>query len=112
VCNAGRLGCVITASGDVTPCALIPTVLGNVTERPFSEIWAGSAERARIDALTWADLPECRACDLMPWCRRCHGAALLETGSLTGRSSSACTLARIAQEGSLSTPRTPSKTRG
>lgn len=39
-CGAGRLYCAIEPNGDVTPCVFIPQlVVGNVREKPFSEIW-------------------------------------------------------------------------
>ncbi len=90
VCNAGRVSCCITAEGEVWPCPLLQVSLGNVLKRPFARIWTSSRRRARIDALRWNDLPACRDCALMPWCVRCHGAALLEDGDMTGPSRIAC----------------------
>ena len=48
----------------------------------------------RIRDMRLADLPECRGCEFIEWCTRCPGQALVEDGSLTGRSSAACRLAR------------------
>ncbi|MBW2261552.1 MAG: radical SAM protein [Deltaproteobacteria bacterium] len=93
VCNAGRVSCCITAEGEVMPCPLLQVSFGNVLNRPFARIWTSSRKRARIDALTWNDLPGCRDCNLMPWCVRCHGAALIEDGDMKGPSRIACSAA-------------------
>ena len=93
VCNAGRVSCCITPDGEVLPCPLLQVSLGSLRKRSFRRIWTSSRRRARIDALTWNDLPTCRSCELMPWCVRCHGAALLEDGDMTGPSRIACAAA-------------------
>jgi radical SAM protein with 4Fe4S-binding SPASM domain len=95
VCNAGRLSCFITAAGDVLPCPMLQVALGNVAQKPLIEIWRTSAERARIDAITWGDLETCSTCEHMPWCHRCHGAALVEDGDMLGPSRLACAAARL-----------------
>lgn len=93
VCNAGRVGCTITASGEVLACPLLAISFGNVRRRRFARIWKSSRRRARIDAMTWGDLATCSSCELMPWCERCHGAALVEDGDMKGPSSMACSAA-------------------
>ena len=96
-CSAGRSTMRITPSGEVTPCVAIPTSVGSLRVRPLAEIWRGP-ELERIRAMRLADLPECRECELMEWCTRCPGQALIEDGDLCGPSSSACRLARIFAE--------------
>lgn len=93
VCNAGRVGCLVDPRGEVMVCPLLQIPIGNIKKRPLREIWAGSEERRRIDAITWDDLATCRDCDLMVWCTRCHGAALTEDGDMLGPSRIACAAA-------------------
>jgi len=100
VCNAGRVSCCITPDGDVLPCPLLQVPFGNVLRRPFARIWRSSRRRASIDALTWNDLPTCRDCELMPWCVRCHGAALVEDGDMMGPSRLACAAAAARRRAS------------
>jgi len=42
MCGAGRITCVVTATGEVVPCTTTDEAesQGNVRERPLSEIWA------------------------------------------------------------------------
>lgn len=93
-CSAARGTMRITPTGDVTPCVAIPTSAGSLKGRPFAELW-GSPEFERIRAMRLSDLPACRECDVLEWCTRCPGQALVEDGDLAGRSSAACRLARI-----------------
>jgi len=98
VCGAGRTSSLVTPDGDVLICPLIPIPLGNVRARSFRDIWISSPLRASVDALTWGDLEGCSACDLMPWCTRCHGNALVEDGCLTGPSRLACAAAAALRD--------------
>ena len=41
-CLAGTSYCVINHVGEVNPCPYLPLKVGDVRERPFSEIWADS----------------------------------------------------------------------
>jgi radical SAM protein with 4Fe4S-binding SPASM domain len=97
-CGAGQTSCVVGASGDVYPCAAIPITLGNVRTEEFKAIWAGSEELRRIRAIRLSDLTACRSCELFTRCNRCAGAALAESGSLLGPSSSACAVARAFEK--------------
>ena len=47
-CLAGLSYCRIDPTGEVTPCPYLPLALGNVLERPFSEIWHGSPVLAAL----------------------------------------------------------------
>ncbi len=101
VCNAGRMSCVISPTGDVLVCPMIQTPLGNLEHASLEEIWKRSRERRRIESITWASLPVCRDCDLVPFCVRCHGAALFEDGDMMGPSRLACEAARVRREALL-----------
>lgn len=93
-CSAARSTMRITPSGGLTPCVAIPTSAGSLAERPFAELWRAPGLE-RIRAMRLRDLPDCRGCDLVDWCTRCPGQALVEDGDIAGRSSAACRLARI-----------------
>jgi AdoMet-dependent heme synthase len=41
-CLAGTAYCCITPNGDVHPCPYLPVKVGNVREKPFSDIWLNS----------------------------------------------------------------------
>ncbi len=93
-CSAARSTMRITPSGEVTPCVAIPTTPGSLRERPFAELWR-APELERIRSMRLEDLPACRGCDVIGWCTRCPGQALVEDGDIAGHSSAACRLARI-----------------
>ncbi|MHC5058809.1 MAG: radical SAM protein [Planctomycetota bacterium] len=93
-CSAARGTMRITPSGDVTPCVAIPTSVGSLKGSALAEVWR-SPELERFRAMRLADLPECRECEIMEWCTRCPGQALVEDGDIRGPSSAACRLARI-----------------
>lgn len=60
-CLAGTSYCVILPNGDVHPCPYLPLKVGNVREKPFSEIWR--------DNPVFADL---RRGELRGKCGRCR----------------------------------------
>lgn len=82
-CAPGVNGCCIDPYGTVFPCVALRIPMGSIREVPFRRLWASPPPsiQAFLDAKTYADLPECRACELTPFCRRCHGDHLLEGGS-------------------------------
>lgn len=41
-CQAGRGTAYLDPQGNVTPCVLLPVTLGNVRDKPFSDIWRNS----------------------------------------------------------------------
>ena len=102
VCNAGRTSCVISPTGDVLVCPMIQAPLGNLAKADLAGIWKGSEARRRIESTSWASLHGCRDCDLVPYCVRCHGAALFEDGDMMGPSRLACQAARVRRDALLS----------
>lgn len=96
-CQAGRGICSISPDGGLYPCLLMPLRLGSLRERSFGDIWWQQPPDAlvRLRALTAGDLAACEGCADAPFCFRCPGAALGETGSLTGRPPSSCRAAAI-----------------
>ena len=97
VCKAGRGICAISPYGDVFPCVLMPMKLGNLREQGFQEIWRDHTtdDLLSLRSLSAEDFEGCATCPDAPFCQRCLGVALSETGSLTGRPSSACRYAAI-----------------
>ncbi|MFB3816106.1 MAG: radical SAM protein [Candidatus Methylomirabilales bacterium] len=82
-CAPGVNGCCVDPYGTVFPCLALRVPMGNIRETPFRTLWTSPPPRIQefLALKTYADLPECRACDLTPFCRRCHGDHLLEGGS-------------------------------
>jgi len=81
-CGPALNGCCVDPYGNVFPCVAFRIPLGNVRQRPFADLWTAPPP-AIADLLavqTYADLPECRSCELVGFCTRCHGDNLLETG--------------------------------
>ena len=96
VCKAGRTVAGISPTGDVYPCIVWPRAVGNLRERSLQDIWHGHPDPflQQVRGLTAPDITACRGCDLRAHCRRCPGAAWLETGSLTEPAPSHCAGAR------------------
>ncbi|NIM05234.1 MAG: radical SAM protein [Armatimonadetes bacterium] len=67
-CLAGRTYCVVIPNGEVQPCPYLPMRVGNVRERPFSEIW----ERAELFRSLREESLE-GACGRCRWGKRCFG---------------------------------------
>lgn len=98
VCNAGRVSCVVSPTGDLLLCPLLPMSLGNLREASLADLWTNSPQRRRVESITWGDLDTCAHCDLLGWCVRCHGAALFEEGDMLGPSRVACQAARARRD--------------
>lgn len=78
-CQAARgQGCV-TATGQVLPCVLLPLPMGNVRDRPFSQIWLGSPVANRLRDRSQLS-GRCGSCDLRERCGGCRAAAYARTG--------------------------------
>lgn len=97
-CLAGQTVGFVSASGDVYPCLQLPLKLGNIAEAEFGHIWHNSEALNDFRRLRLSDLTTCRSCELLKFCNRCPGMALLENGSLEGVSPEDCRQARIFYE--------------
>jgi radical SAM protein with 4Fe4S-binding SPASM domain len=78
-CQAGvGQGC-IDSVGNVTPCVMLPVIIGNIRERSFADIWRSSetikALRDRSQLKGW-----CRSCTHRDKCGGCRGVAYGYTG--------------------------------
>ena len=88
-CDAGRSLCGIMPDGEVYPCIILPISLGNVSKKPFKEIWYGKrSTEFREQELRLEET--CRNCEKNLMCSRCHAVAFLETKKWTGKSESLC----------------------
>jgi len=96
-CIAGRMPNILP-NGDVVPCSVIRTPVGNVREQPFGEIYNNAPLFKELRALTVADL-ECSRCDFFPRCKPCIGIAFYESGSFTAKPSEYCRLTRHLLKG-------------
>jgi len=84
-CQAGKGICSISPLGDVFPCLMMPLRLGNLRQRKFQDLWRQHPSEALdyLRSLSTEDLEGCAECVNAPFCQRCSGVALSETGSLT-----------------------------
>ncbi|MBI5498911.1 MAG: radical SAM protein [Deltaproteobacteria bacterium] len=94
VCRVGQAMVAVAPNGDVWPCLSLLEPLGNLVESPLERIWVGNPRLERFSRICWSDLPECRGCELLGFCVRCHANALHEDGDLLGPSRLACAGAR------------------
>lgn len=81
-CGPATNGCAIDPYGNVYPCVAFRVPLGNVRERPLRDLWQAPppAIQDLLSVKTYSDLTECSSCELVGFCRRCHGDNLLERG--------------------------------
>jgi radical SAM protein with 4Fe4S-binding SPASM domain len=98
MCAAGARYAVVTATGDVLPCNVLPLVAGNVLGRSFTDVWRTSAVLRTLRELYPGALPVCGRCLAFRACGRCHAEALIEGGDLLGPSPVACDGAGMAGE--------------
>jgi radical SAM protein with 4Fe4S-binding SPASM domain len=84
ICGCGILGTYISPYGNVYPCIQLLIPMGNIRKDSFSRIWRARSElRDQLDSiLTYADMPVCKECKFVGVCRKCIGAAYLETGDM------------------------------
>jgi len=78
-CLAGTGFCFVSHVGDVQPCGYFDLKLGNVRERPFSQIWRKSPV---LDDLRHPERlkGKCGACEFKSVCGGCRARALAKTG--------------------------------
>ena len=78
-CLGGITFCFISHIGDIQPCGYFDMQLGNVREKPFSEIWTASPVFA--DLRDYSKLKgKCGACEYKAVCGGCRARALSATG--------------------------------
>lgn len=74
-CGPGTNGCAISPYGDLFPCMAFRVPIGNVREKSLKEIWGNPPPPIQdlLSVQTYADLPDCKGCEFVAQCRRCHG---------------------------------------
>lgn len=78
-CQAGTGQGAITATGDVLPCVVLPTPVGNIREQRFADIWRNSPVLRRLRAReTLGGL--CGSCVLRERCGGCRAVAWAYSG--------------------------------
>jgi radical SAM protein with 4Fe4S-binding SPASM domain len=79
-CGPAVNGCCIDPYGNVFPCVAFRVPIGNVRRSAFRDLWYGPPPSIRelLAVQRYADLPDCRSCDVVAFCSRCHGDNLLE----------------------------------
>lgn len=81
-CLAGRAYARVTPDGDVTPCPYLPLVVGNVRDRPFSELWRTAPLFASLRSGALAG--RCGSCEFRALCGGCRARAYATTGDVLG----------------------------
>lgn len=87
-CTSGFVGCqaglgqgCIGPEGDVTPCVMLPVVVGNIRQQSLEELWPTSpiiqTLQDRSNLKGW-----CHSCDQREKCGGCRGVAYAYTGDL------------------------------
>jgi putative heme d1 biosynthesis radical SAM protein NirJ2 len=72
-CIAGITYCLIGPTGDVQPCAYLDMKLGNVRERPFTDIWQNSPVFERLRTMDYTGA--CGICEYKDICGGCRARA-------------------------------------
>jgi radical SAM protein with 4Fe4S-binding SPASM domain len=69
--------------GDFLPCIQLMMPFGNVRERSLRDMWQDPPEQIAQIRRTkaYGQIVACAQCDMIDYCRRCHGLAHLETGA-------------------------------
>jgi radical SAM protein with 4Fe4S-binding SPASM domain len=94
MCGAGKTTCAISPDGNIYPCIVLRIPLGNLRKQLFSEIWH-SFENRKIRTINFQDLKTCTHCELLDYCERCPGIALLEDGDIFGPARFFCKIAEV-----------------
>jgi radical SAM protein with 4Fe4S-binding SPASM domain len=78
-CLAGQGFCFVSHVGDVCGCGFLPLSVGNVRDRPFSELYAGAPlfQAFRDPSRLGGD---CGACEFRARCGGCRARAYAATG--------------------------------
>ena len=98
LCGAGITTLTITPFGEIKPCIQMPLICGNIRDTEIEEIWENSKELNMLRNIRAEDLKDCLKCELRPYCNRCPGLALIESGDLRGKALSSCWMAEISKK--------------
>lgn len=74
-CGAGYSHCRITADRSVTPCVVLPFVVGNLRQTSFGEIWRDSPALAQIRSRESIVTGNCSGCEHKAVCGGCRATS-------------------------------------
>ena len=79
-CMRHQVSCLVTATGDVTPCVGVTIPVGNIRETPLQDIIKNSEVINNLKNYREMIKGDCRECDKAEECYGCRGAAYQLTG--------------------------------
>lgn len=74
-CGAGYTHCRITVDGDVTPCVVLPTPVGNLGSQRFMDIWRDAPMLAKIRDRDSNTSGNCSVCEFKNRCGGCRAVS-------------------------------------
>lgn len=93
VCGAATRIANISPNGDVTPCILLPTILGNLKEESLEDIWYESSKTKKFrNIVNGAYGEKCKTCESYKTCPKCLGLALMENSDYYEPSEAFCNI--------------------
>ncbi len=98
LCTIGRGSVIVGPYGDVHACVQSKLSVGNIREKPISEIWENSPLLQKERELKLRDYPECRACEFRNSCFICSAVSFYENGRFNGFNPHACKVAQTRHE--------------
>jgi len=82
-CSCGTTLCAVTPDGGIKPCGYYSIVLGNIREKPFTDIWNTHPFLNSIRNIETLEEP-CKSCIYLPICRGgCRASAYETSGRFT-----------------------------
>jgi len=93
LCGAARTALYISPSGQIQPCVMWPTVLGNAREG-IAKAYESPAARL-IRGLSHGDREGCKDCELYGFCGFCAACSVLEHGDPRRPNRTSCGLAAV-----------------
>lgn len=83
-CGAGFTHCRITVDKDVTPCVVLPVVVGNLAHQSFAELWSNAPELAKIRDRASITSGNCSDCSHKSRCGGCRAMSYAAYGDAYG----------------------------
>ncbi len=94
-CNVGKGKCAVTPHGDLLVCLEVRESLGNLRERPFSELWSGPIAQKWRNIKNSDLKAEGGSCGSKSHCEHCPGIAKHEAGDALMMTAYSLKMARI-----------------
>ena len=98
LCGGGRNSITIHHDGTVTPCLVVPYILGTIVETPIADILKGEQMKNWL-GLQWSHRKgKCVDCSISDLCSFCPGDAYLEKGDYLMDNTSGCEIAGVRKK--------------